>query len=121
MSELVFVKADSPAALAEKERVPFVEAGKGGGKMIRHRTGQVAGPIGGEALRHALARGAVVIAEVPPQITLGKSVPEQQLDASRQEVAQQHHDKDSSLFNPAEGASGCKTPRGSGSFFTPRT
>ncbi len=92
MSELVIIKSDSPAALAERERVTIVLAGEGGGKMIRHRSGQVAGPIGGEALRLALARGAVVIADVPAKARLGKSVPEQQQAALDQENRQRGAD-----------------------------
>ena len=92
MSDLVIIKSDSPAALAEKERVPYILPGEGGGKMIRHRTGQVAGPIGGEALRLALARGAVVIADVPAKATLGKSVPVQQQAALDQENNQRKAD-----------------------------
>jgi hypothetical protein len=93
LGDVVVISAgDSPAALAEKERVTYSLPGEGGGKMIRHRTGQVAGPIGGEALRLALARGAVVIADVPAKVTLGKSVPDQQQDALDQENSQRGAD-----------------------------
>lgn len=49
--------------------------------------GQVCGPIAGEALRLALARGAVIIGEEPVETTRGKSVPQQQADAQAEETA----------------------------------
>src|SRR5258708_30246253 len=92
MGGLGLTKGDAPAAPADREGGSMVVAGEGGGKMIRHRTGQVAGPIGGEALRLALARGAVVISDVPAKATLGKSVPTQKQDALDQENRQRGAD-----------------------------
>jgi len=77
----------TPAEIDNIERVTYILPG--GGRMIRHKNGTVVGPIGGEALRLALARGAVVVGdEIPVPTKLGKSQSEQQLDAQAQENAQ---------------------------------
>ncbi len=99
MSDLVFVRADSPEALAEKERVPYVLPGEGGGKMIKHPNGTVVGPVGGEALRHALLRGAVIVGDAPAKVTVGKSVPEQQNQAQREEVAKNQEVKSRGIYD----------------------
>src|SRR5258706_52646 len=59
----------------------FIKAGTGG-KMIRHPHGTVVGPVAGEALRHALSRGAVIVGEEPVKIVNGPSVAEQQAESA---------------------------------------
>ncbi len=85
---VVIGKEKTPAELANMERSTYVVAGTGG-KRIRFPNGREAGPIDGEALRLALARGALVIGEEPLKTFKGKSVPDQRNEAQRQEVAQQ--------------------------------
>jgi hypothetical protein len=59
----------------------FVKPGTGG-KMIRHPNGIVVGPVAGEALRHALNRGAVIVGEEPVKLFNGPSVAAQQTEAA---------------------------------------
>ena len=79
---LVVVQTDkrTSAEIAQQESTrpgPSLVVAGTGGKMLRWPDGHVTGPIGGEALRHALNRGAKVIGEEPVQSVNGPSITEQ--------------------------------------------
>jgi hypothetical protein len=86
MSDLVIVRPDQSAEALHRK----IEAAPGpsrvvagtGGKMLRWPDGHVTGPIDGEALRGALNRGAVVIAEKSVQLQAGPSVTAQKNEAA---------------------------------------
>ena len=87
---IVVGREKSPEQLAAIERPTFVVAGTGGAR-IKFPDGRIVGPIAGEALRHALARGAKVVSEEPVKTVFGKSAQEQKRDAAR-DAAQQEQD-----------------------------
>lgn len=87
--DLVVIGRDkSPEQQAAIERPTFVVAGTGG-KKIKFPDGRIVGSIGGEALRHALARGAVVVSDEPVKTFFGKSALEQRADAARDAAHQE--------------------------------
>jgi hypothetical protein len=86
MPDIVIIRPENSAAALNQK----LEAQPGpsrvvpgtGGKRLRWPDGHVTGPIGGEALRHALNRGAVVIAEEPVQLQAGPSVTAQKNESA---------------------------------------
>ena len=66
--DVVVIGAESPEQQAMKDALGPVYVKPGtGGKHLRWPNGRECGPIDGEALRLALARGAVIMGEEPIQ------------------------------------------------------
>lgn len=76
-SDIAIVRLEIPATPKTNERGPGRIVPGTGGAIVRYRDGRTVGPIGGELLRLALARGARIIREEPVQIVYGPGIADQ--------------------------------------------